>query len=214
MKQERVWLAEVLDLALDLGIVVPVDLLRHVSTTQLAKELPRDELARLLAAGLSEAVFAPETVVNTLGVMTLVQHLSTKELWAAIKDGVERVIESEAEPMETTQVTKVPAEPIPAKAAPAPAPKPAEALPVAAAPMPVEQPEPSPAAPPKKQVAAAPAPTPTPRAAPPARAKSTLVGVKVASSSPPRPDTTEQSAIAPPADDIDDVLTSLERDGD
>jgi translation initiation factor IF-3 len=201
VKQERVWLAEVLDLALDLGIVVAADLLRHVSTTQLAKELPRDELARLLAAGLSEAVFAPETVVNTLGVMTLVQNLSTRELWHAIKDGIERAIDAEAEPMETTQVTKAPAEPArsaaaPKPAEPAPASKPAESP---AAPAPVAAPAPQ-----KK------APTPAPRAAPPAKPKSTLVGAKIEPSTPPRPDMTEQSAVVPPADEIDDVLTELE----
>jgi hypothetical protein len=198
MKQERVWLAEVLDLALDLGIVVPADLLQHISTTELARQLPRDELARLLAAGLSEATFAPDTVVSTLGVMVLVEHLSTAEIWAAIQDGMERGLGLAEDESEKTRVHTV----MPLAASP-PAERPPAPPPAAAAPKP-----------------AAPSP---PRAAPPksrATLRGQIVSAQVVQTTPKRPDATEQSPVAPPPTvatveataDLDEVLLSLEED--
>jgi hypothetical protein len=72
--------------ALDLGIAVPDDVLRHVTTDVLSIYLPRPLWARLITACLGAARVDARLVVETVGVPNLCEHVPLHILWACVEE--------------------------------------------------------------------------------------------------------------------------------
>jgi hypothetical protein len=72
--------------ALDLGIAVPDDVLRHVTPDVLAANLPRPLWARLLTACVGAPHVDAQLVVETIGVPNLCEHVPAPIIWACIEE--------------------------------------------------------------------------------------------------------------------------------
>jgi hypothetical protein len=72
--------------ALDLGIAIPDDVIRHVTPDVLAAHLPRPLWARLLTASLGAARVDAQLVVETIGVPNLCEHVPAQIIWACIQE--------------------------------------------------------------------------------------------------------------------------------
>ncbi|HEX8108337.1 MAG TPA: hypothetical protein VF516_11450, partial [Kofleriaceae bacterium] len=72
--------------ALDLGIAVPDDVLRHVTPDVLAAHLPRPLWARLLTACVGAPRVDAQLVVETIGVPNLCEHVPAPIIWACIEE--------------------------------------------------------------------------------------------------------------------------------
>ena len=72
--------------ALDLGIAVPDDVLRHVTPDVLAANLPRPLWARLLTACVGAPHVDAQLVVETIGVPNLCEHIPAPIIWACIEE--------------------------------------------------------------------------------------------------------------------------------
>ena len=72
--------------ALDLGIAVPDDVIRHVTTDVLSIYLPRPLWARLITACLGAARVDARLVVETVGVPNLCEHVPLHILWACVDE--------------------------------------------------------------------------------------------------------------------------------
>lgn len=72
--------------ALDLGIAVPDDVLRHVTTDVLSIYLPRPLWARLITACLGAARVDARLVIETVGVPNLCEHVPLHILWGCIEE--------------------------------------------------------------------------------------------------------------------------------
>src|SRR3954454_23122452 len=70
--------------ALDLGIAVPDDVLRHVTPDVLAHHLPRPLWARLLTACVGAPRVDAQLVVETIGVPNLCEHIPAPIIWGCI----------------------------------------------------------------------------------------------------------------------------------
>ncbi|HMG56818.1 MAG TPA: hypothetical protein VK601_25130, partial [Kofleriaceae bacterium] len=78
--------------ALDLGIAVPDDVLRHVTPDVLAANLPRPLWARLLTACVGAARVDAQLVVETIGVPNLCEHVPAPIIWACIAELAARAL--------------------------------------------------------------------------------------------------------------------------
>jgi hypothetical protein len=72
--------------ALDLGMAVPDDVLRHVTPDVLAAHLPRPLWARLLTACVGAPRVDAQLVVETIGVPNLCEHVPAPIIWACIEE--------------------------------------------------------------------------------------------------------------------------------
>lgn len=72
--------------ALDLGIAVPDDVLRHVTPDVLSIHLPRPLWARLLTACVGAPRVDAQLVVETIGVANLCEHVPAPIIWACIEE--------------------------------------------------------------------------------------------------------------------------------
>jgi hypothetical protein len=72
--------------ALDLGIAVPDDVVRHVTPDVLSTHLPRPLWARLITACLGAARVDAQLVVETIGVPNLCEHVPATILWDCIQE--------------------------------------------------------------------------------------------------------------------------------
>lgn len=72
--------------ALDLGIAIPDDVLRHVTPDVLAANLPRPLWARLLTACVGAPHVDAQLVVETIGVPNLCEHIPAPILWSCIEE--------------------------------------------------------------------------------------------------------------------------------
>src|SRR4029079_2990692 len=72
--------------ALDLGIAIPEDVLRHVTPDVLAANLPRPLWARLLTACLGAPRVDAQLVVETIGVPNLCEHIPAQIIWGCIQE--------------------------------------------------------------------------------------------------------------------------------
>jgi hypothetical protein len=72
--------------ALDLGIAIPEDVLRHVTPDVLAAHLPRPLWARLLTACVGAPRVDAQLVVETIGVPNLCEHVPAPIIWACIEE--------------------------------------------------------------------------------------------------------------------------------
>ena len=89
--------------ALDLGIAIPEDVLRHVTPDVLAANLPRPLWARLLTACLGAPRVDAQLVVETIGVPNLCEHIPAHIIWGCIQELAVRslsgVVMAAAEPL-------------------------------------------------------------------------------------------------------------------
>jgi hypothetical protein len=72
--------------ALDLGMAVPDDVLRHVTPDVLAAHLPRPLWARLLTACVGAPRVDAQLVVETIGVPNLCEHVPASIIWACLEE--------------------------------------------------------------------------------------------------------------------------------
>jgi hypothetical protein len=72
--------------ALDRGMATEADLLRHFTPEVLAEQLPRPLWARLLTACLGASQVTAVTVVDTIGVSNLCEHLPKPLLWTCLAE--------------------------------------------------------------------------------------------------------------------------------
>lgn len=77
---------DALSSALSLGIASPDDLLRHVTTEVLSHHLPRPLWARLLTASLGAGRVDASTVVDTVGIPNLCEHMPSDLMWICLAD--------------------------------------------------------------------------------------------------------------------------------
>src|SRR4051794_10284659 len=70
--------------ALDLGVAVPDDVIRHVTPDVLAANLPRPLWARLLTACVGAPHVDAQLVVETIGVPNLCEHVPAQIIWSCI----------------------------------------------------------------------------------------------------------------------------------
>lgn len=117
--------------ALDRGIASPADLLRHVTPEVLSVHLPRQLWARLLTACLGAPRVDAGTIVDTLGVPNLCEHMPKPLLWACLAELAAVALGAPREPA-APATTGLASAPVPATtglaAAPAPRPSPADTL--------------------------------------------------------------------------------------
>jgi hypothetical protein len=72
--------------ALDRGIASAEDILRHATPSVLAAHLPRSLWARLLNACLGAARVDASTIIDTVGLGNLCEHLPKPMLWACLAE--------------------------------------------------------------------------------------------------------------------------------
>jgi hypothetical protein len=78
--------------ALDLGIAVPDDVIRHVTPDVLSVHLPRPLWARLLTACVGAPRVDAQLVVETIGVPNLCEHIPAPIIWACIAELAQRAL--------------------------------------------------------------------------------------------------------------------------
>jgi hypothetical protein len=81
-----------LSTALDLGIAVPEDVLRHVTPDVLSQYLPRPLWARLLTAALGAPRVDAQLVIETIGVPNLCEHVPSPLIWACLSEIAQRAL--------------------------------------------------------------------------------------------------------------------------
>ncbi len=79
--------------ALDNGVAIPDDILRHVTTEMLAGALPRPLWARLLTACMGAPRIDPQLVVETIGIPNLCEHVATPVIWGCLAEIAQRTID-------------------------------------------------------------------------------------------------------------------------
>ncbi len=122
----RKFFVDALTVALDLGLAVPEDVLKHVTPDVLAAHLPRPLWGKLLGACLAAAKTDARLVVDTIGVPALAEHVPGAILWSVVADVANRALGKglvAAPP--PPAVTAAPPAPVVSTPAPAPAPAPA-----------------------------------------------------------------------------------------
>lgn len=72
--------------ALDRGIASPNDIIRHVTPDVLATHLPRSLWARLLTACLGAPRVDASTIVDTVGIPNLCEHMPKPLLWTCLAE--------------------------------------------------------------------------------------------------------------------------------
>ena len=77
----KTFCVDALQSALDLGLAMPEDVLRHVTPDVLSVHLPRPLWARLLTAALGAPKVDATLVVETVGVANLVEHIPSALIW-------------------------------------------------------------------------------------------------------------------------------------
>ncbi len=82
----KAFFVDALTSALDLKIGTPDDVLRHVTPTVLADNLPRPLWARLLTACLGAPRVDAQLVVETIGIANLCEHVPSHIIWSTISD--------------------------------------------------------------------------------------------------------------------------------
>lgn len=82
----KAFFVDALTSALELGIGVPADVVRHVTPDVLANHLPRPLWARLLTACLGAPRVDATLIVETIGVPNLCEHIPTSIIWSCIAD--------------------------------------------------------------------------------------------------------------------------------
>ena len=103
----KAFMVSAMSSALDNGVAVPDDILRHVTTEMLAGQLPRPLWARLLTACMGAPRIDPQLVVETIGIPNLCEHVPTHVIWGCLADIAQRTIDGA--PIPTPGFTATPA---------------------------------------------------------------------------------------------------------
>ena len=90
MDKRRSWMAIVIQEGLQLGVLMPEDILRHATPRVLATDLPPNLVASLLQRGLDVGSFDPALLVEHLGAHKLAEHLPLPVLWGCLDEAAER----------------------------------------------------------------------------------------------------------------------------
>jgi hypothetical protein len=85
--------------ALDNGVAIPDDILRHIPTEMLAGQLPRPLWARLLTACMGAPRIDPQLVVETIGIPNLCEHVPTPVIWGCLAEIAQRTIDGAPVPV-------------------------------------------------------------------------------------------------------------------
>lgn len=105
--------------ALDRGIAVPADLIRHATPEVLSVHLPRQLWARLLTACLGAPRVDAGVIVDTIGIPNLCEHLPKPLLWTCLAELAATALGAPREPaMAPTAVASSAPTPTPAPVAP------------------------------------------------------------------------------------------------
>jgi hypothetical protein len=92
MNPNRRFLLEILGAGLELGVITPEDVLRHVTPDVLAHHLPVTLKVKLLEASLAAERMTASLVVETIGTEGLAEHAPIGALWACINECARRPI--------------------------------------------------------------------------------------------------------------------------
>ena len=82
----KAFFGDALSQALEHGIGVPDDVLRHVTPDVLAAHLPRPLWARLFTACLGAPKVDAQLVIETIGIANLCEHVPSQIIWACIAE--------------------------------------------------------------------------------------------------------------------------------
>ena len=93
MDNRRKWVAVLIQEAFRLRVIEAEDLLRHVTPSVLATDLPPNLVATLLENGLKTQTFTAEGVVETLGVDRLAEHVPLSLLWTCIEEAASIILQ-------------------------------------------------------------------------------------------------------------------------
>jgi hypothetical protein len=97
LEECRKFLHGVIAEGLVVGLIRPMDLLRHVSAEMLAEDLPAAIRAKLFSASLRTGTMTPELVVEVVGVQSLVQYLPLDAMWECIAEAAGVVVAGEGD---------------------------------------------------------------------------------------------------------------------
>ena len=92
MDSTRSFLEKVLAVGLDEGTVLPTDVVEHAGPVVLARHLPIDLRAKLLAASLGAPAMNADLVVTTVGTLALCEHMPVHLLWACVAQCAKRAL--------------------------------------------------------------------------------------------------------------------------
>jgi len=184
----KTFCVDALQSALDLGLAMPEDVLRHVTPDVLSVHLPRPLWARLLTAALGAPKVDATLVVETVGVANLVEHIPSALIWRSIQDVAARALTGKLPAMIVSTTT------------------PPHGSPVVKPTMP-ERPTPTPQ--PSRFAAKSPLAPPPPEAVPQAVNASPSRPV---SPSPSRPNAAIPAPAPAPAEPFADMVNELERE--
>lgn len=98
MDKRREWMQIILQEALNLGILEPDDVLRHVDPKVLATDLPPQLVASLLQTGLDLGTFHANMVVEHLGPGNLATHIPLSVLWNCVQEAAKTIVREHASP--------------------------------------------------------------------------------------------------------------------
>jgi hypothetical protein len=185
----KTFCVDALQSALDLGLAMPEDVLRHVTPDVLAAHLPRPLWARLLTAALGAPKVDATLVVETVGVANLVEHVPSALIWRSIQDVAQRSLTGKLPAMIVSTTTPPLGSAVVKSTAP-------------------ERPTPTPA--PSRFAAKSPLAPPPPDAVPQSVSASPSRPV---AASPSRPTAVGPSIPTPAAEPFADMVSELEREG-
>jgi hypothetical protein len=92
MDKRRKWISVLLEEGLQIGVLSPEDVLRHITPSVLATDLPPELIADVLQVGIDHDSFSPTLVVNTLGSSKIAEHLPLPILWNCISEAAQEII--------------------------------------------------------------------------------------------------------------------------
>jgi hypothetical protein len=83
------WFAQVLQAGIDEKILVPAQVLSHVTPEVLAHHLPPELMSKLLTSALGAGAMTPERVFDAVGPDILAEHIPLEVLWTCIAAAAE-----------------------------------------------------------------------------------------------------------------------------
>ncbi len=92
MDGTRSFLEKVLAVGLDEGTVLPTDVVEHAAPAVLARHLPVELRAKLVAASLGAPAMTADLVVTTVGTLALCEHVPVHLLWAIAAQCAQRAL--------------------------------------------------------------------------------------------------------------------------
>lgn|GEM_PF-4805362 len=119
----RKWLSLILSRGLEMKMVTPADVVRHLPPSAFVKDAPLPVLAEMIRVGITKGAFNPEVVLTHLTPQVIAENLKPTLVWNCLTDAVVRAFQLSDTAPAHKPATK------PAAATPAAAPAPAAAKP-------------------------------------------------------------------------------------